>query len=441
MLNDTIVAVATALSESAISIIKVSGEEAIEVVNRIFSRDLMKAKSHTVHYGKILDQEEEIDEVLVSIFRAPKTFTAEDVVEINCHGGVYITRKILSLCLANGARLALNGEFTQRAYLNGRIDLSQAESIHDMIGAKNETNIKLAMKGINGSIRKLIDPLLIDLLNIIAQIEVNIDYPEYDDVEVMTSEVILPKANQWLKEIDVILKRANSTRRMKQGVKTAIVGKPNVGKSSLLNALLQEDKAIVTDIAGTTRDLVEGYINLDHVTLHLIDTAGIRETEDVVEKIGIDRSIQAIEEAELCIVLLDGSNQLDTQDEELLEMTKDKQRLVVYNKHDLNKKDNEITISALNEDIEALVDAINELYQEDYQVLDAPSLNNERQISCLIQARDEMKIAIDSMENGFELDLVTINLQEAYYSLKDILGQRNKTDLIDTLFRNFCLGK
>ena len=337
MLKDTIAAISTAAVDGAISIVRLSGDDAIEIANSIASINLLNKKSHTISYGFIVDPItlQEIDEVLFSVFKAPKTFTREDIVEINCHGGRFVTKKILSLCLMQGARLAEPGEFTRRAFLNGRIDLTQAEAINDMILADSNENMKLAIHGIKGSVKKLLDPLLENILDIIANIEVNIDYPEYDDVEMLTNDVVLPKAKAWLDSIDTILDRAQSGKIMKEGIRTAIVGKPNVGKSSLLNALLEEDKAIVTDIAGTTRDIVEGHIHLGGLTLNLIDTAGIRDTEDVVEKIGIQRSLQAMEDAQLVIVVLDGSRPLDEQDDELLEMTKEKTRIVVYNKNDL----------------------------------------------------------------------------------------------------------
>ena len=301
---DTIAAISTALDQGAISIVRMSGEDAIAIADTLCTCSLHDAPSHTIHYGYIKDpqSEEVLDEVLISVFRAPKTFTREDMVEINCHGGVYITRKILRLLLANGARLATRGEFTQRAFLNGRIDLTQAEAINDMIAAEGVSEAKLAVQGIRGSIKKLLDPFLEELLDIIAHIEVNIDYPEYDDVEQLTNEVLLPKARDWAQKINAILACANSGKIVKEGISTAIVGQANVGKSSLLNALLEEEKAIVTDIAGTTRDIVEGSIHLGAFTLHLIDTAGIRETQDTVEKIGIARSLKAIEEAQLVII-------------------------------------------------------------------------------------------------------------------------------------------
>jgi tRNA modification GTPase len=446
MFNDTIVAISTAVNDGAISIIRLSGDDAIEIVNKVFSKDLSKCAANTINYGTISDDKETVDEVLVSLFKAPKTFTSEDVVEINTHGGTFVTRQVLGLCLANGARLAERGEFTKRAYLNGRIDMAQAEAINDIINAKDQANAKLAIKGIKGSVKKLINPLIDDLLKIITQIEVNIDYPEYEDVELLTNEKLLPQTKILIERINKIIKRANNTKTIKQGVSTAIIGKPNVGKSSLLNALLEEDKAIVTEIPGTTRDLVEGIIHLDNISLHLFDTAGIHSTEDIVEKIGIDKSKEMLNEAELVILVLDNSRELSNEDHELFDLVKDMNTIVVFNKQDVNKVNrleysNSVNISALKNDIEPLIERINSMYKDYQDLIDNPSLNNDRQISCLISAKKELEDAINAMNLGYELDLVTINLQESFYNLKDILGQRNKDDLLDSLFANFCLGK
>ena len=447
MFNDTIVAISTAVNEGAISIIRLSGPDAITIVNRIFSKDLTLAKANTINYGTIInDKNEMVDEVLVSVFKAPKSFTCEDIVEINAHGGVYVTRNILSMCIAAGARLASRGEFSKRAYLNGRIDISQAEAINDMIVATDETSAKLAIKGIKGSVAKLIDPLIEDVLQIVAQIEVNIDYPEYEDVKQLTNEEVLPKSQALLKRLEVIIKRARQTKLVKQGVTTAIIGKPNVGKSSLLNALLEEDKAIVTDVPGTTRDIVEGIIHLDNITLHLFDTAGIHVTDDEVEKIGIDKSRQTLEEADLIILVLDNSQKLTPEDLELFNKVKDLNTIVVLNKQDLNAINqldykNMVAISAKNNNIQPLIAKINEMYQNYQDFIDNPSLNNDRQIGCLLTAQNELILAIEALKSGVELDLVTINLQEVYNSLKEVLGQRNKDDLINALFSKFCLGK
>ena len=441
MLNDTIAAISTALNNQAISIVRLSGDEAIEIANKIFDRDLKEVQGNTIIYGHIMEDGHKLDEVMVSIFRAPKSYTMEDLVEINCHGGVYITRRILSLCLANGARMALNGEFTKRAYLNGRIDLAKAESINDMINANSEVQIKSAMKGIDGSISRLIEPLCDDIMNMIGMIEVNIDYPEYDDVEIITNEKLLPKLHEWISISDEMIDKAQRFRVIKEGLKTAIVGKPNVGKSSLLNALLNKDKAIVTDIAGTTRDLVEDDVRLDNITLHLIDTAGIRESDDVVEKIGIERSLKAIEEAELVILVIDASKDMDEEDKELLELTKDKDRIIVYNKTDMNDDVKGIKVSALNGDISELKNYLNERYDKDQSLIDEDILNNERQIALMIKANKGLKDMLKEVDYGYELDLVSSDLYTVYHDLSEIIGKSYEDDLIDHLFRNFCLGK
>lgn len=443
MLQDTIAAISTAAADGAISIIRMSGKEAIEIADSLCSVPLGDKKSHTVQYGCIIDPilKEEVDEVLISIYKAPKTFTCEDVVEINCHGGRFITKKILRLCLMQGARLAQPGEFTRRAFLHGRIDLTQAEAINDMILASTNENVKLAMHGIRGSVKQLLDPLVQDILDIIANIEVNIDYPEYDDIKQLTSEVILPKAEEWLLQINKILKNAEIGKIVKEGIKTAIVGKPNVGKSSLLNALLEEDKAIVSDIAGTTRDIVEGYIHLDGFMLNLIDTAGIRDTSDVVEQIGIKRSLHVIQEAQLVIVVLDNSRKIDEEDQELLRLTKDKTRILVYNKSDIKHHSEGIAISAKNHDITALINEIHQLFDYDQLVIEEPLLGNERQISLMMKAKASMLQAMIAIQNGMELDIVEIDIQEAYTALKEIVGEVHREDLLDTLFSNFCLGK
>ena len=439
MLNDTIVAISTGLVEQAISIIRLSGDEAIEVVDKIFDKDLTKAKSHTITYGFIKDEDDIVDEVLVSVFRAPKSYTMEDIVEINCHGGIYITKRILSLCIANGARLARPGEFTQRAFLNGRIDMSQAEGINDLIKANNHNKASSAIHSLKGSVTRLIDPLCEDLLDIIANIEVNIDYPEYDDVEVLTNQKIRPKVVSFLARIDDIIHKAQNSIIIKNGINTVILGKPNVGKSSLLNAMLQEDKAIVTNVAGTTRDLVEGEVTLNDVTLNLIDTAGIRDTNDIVEKIGIEKSIEALNNAQLVILVCD--DKLDDEDKRLLDMAKDKPCLIVYNKKDLHDVKDGINISAINNDIEELVDAINDMFKEEIIDNKMDTLNNERQIGLAISARKHMLDVLKAIDDNVELDLVSIDLTMAYEDLKEILGHATRDDLLDALFSKFCLGK
>lgn len=443
-LNDTIAAIITAVSESAISVIRLSGDESIEIANKLFSRDLTKVKSHTVTYGHILDPMDNavIDEVLVSVFRAPKTYTREDVVEVSCHGGALVTKKVLELILSHGARLANNGEFTQRAFLNGRIDLTQADSVMDLIRSENDFARELAISGVQGNIKKLIEPYLDRLLEILATIEVNIDYPEYDDVEMLTQESLLPRTKTLLKDLEVILKESKSGRIMKEGVKTVILGKPNVGKSSILNVLLNEDKAIVTDIAGTTRDLVEGWIKLENVALHLVDTAGLRETGDMIEQIGIEKSRQALETADLVIVVLDASQTRDEEDLELLEKTKDKERIIVYNKKDLvDEPIDGVSVSAIEGDVSALTNKINEMFAEHTRALKQPTLSNERHIAAVRMSYLAMERAIEALEMGIELDLVTMDLNESYRELASVIMPKQDIDILDEIFSRFCLGK
>lgn len=441
MMNDTIAAIATANATGAVSIIRISGDEAILIASELINKDLSKKEGYTITFGTVQEENDVVDEVLVSIFRAPKSYTGEDVVEIGCHGGLFITRKILSLCLGKGARLARRGEFTERAFLNGKMDLSQAEGVNDLINATDEVNAKSAMHSLKGSVSKILKPLEEDLTQIISNIEVNIDYPEYDDVHQLTEDEILPKAKAWLKDIQKLIDEAKKAVNIREGIDTVILGRPNVGKSSLLNALLEEDKAIVTDIAGTTRDIVEGTVRLDGITLNLIDTAGIHESNDIVEKIGIDKSLQALEKAELVIVVLDGSEALTDEDYKLLEMTKNKNRIVVYNKNDKAIQHDGISISAINGDVEALTNAIKEKYEKELYLASSDTLNNERQIGLAIQAEQSMKNAIRTLEDGMELDLVTIDLENAWTSLKEITGKVGKEDLLDEIFSRFCLGK
>ncbi len=441
MMNDTIAAIATANATGAVSIIRISGEEAILIASELINKDLSKKEGYTITFGTVQEDNEVVDEVLVSIFRAPKSYTGEDVVEIGCHGGLFITRKILSLCLGKGARLARRGEFTERAFLNGKMDLSQAEGVNDLINATDEVNAKSAMHSLKGSVSKILKPLEENLTQIISNIEVNIDYPEYDDVHQLTEDEILPKAKAWLNDIQKLIDEAKKAVNIREGIDTVILGRPNVGKSSLLNALLEEDKAIVTDIAGTTRDIVEGTVRLDGITLNLIDTAGIHESNDIVEKIGIDKSLQALEKAELVIVVIDGSEALTDEDHKLLEMTKNKNRIVVYNKNDKAIQHDGISISAINGDVEALTNAIKEKYEKELYLASSDTLNNERQIGLAIQAEQSMKNAIRTLEDGMELDLVTIDLENAWTSLKEITGKAGKEDLLDEIFSRFCLGK
>ena len=441
MFNDTIAAIATANATGAVSVIRISGDDAIEIASKLIGKDLSNKDGYTITYGTIKENGESIDDVLVSIFRAPRSYTGEDVIEIGCHGGIYITRKILSLIIGSGARMARRGEFTERAFLNGKMDLSQAEGVNDLINARDEVNAKSAIHSLKGSVSKILKPLEEDLTQIISNIEVNIDYPEYDDVHQLTEEEILPMATKWLHDIHKIIDEAQKAVNIREGIDTVILGRPNVGKSSLLNALLEEDKAIVTDIAGTTRDIVEGTVRLDGITLNLIDTAGIHESDDVVEKIGIDKSLQALEKAELVIVVLDGSQELTEEDHQLLTMTENKNRIVVYNKKDKSIIHDGISISAINGDVNELTDAIKQKYENELYLATTDTLNNERQIGLALQAESSMRNALQTLEDGMELDLVTIDLEKAWTSLKEITGEVGKEDLLDEIFSRFCLGK
>ena len=440
MINDTIAAIATANAMGAVSTIRISGDEAIEIAGKLIEKDLSQAEGYTIHYGTVKEDGEPVDEVLVSVFKAPKSYTGEDVIEVSCHGGLYITRRILSLILGLGARMARPGEFTERAFLNGKMDLAQAEGVDDLIRAKDAMNAKSAVHSLKGSVAKLLEPLEEDLTQIISNIEVNIDYPEYDDVHVLSEEEVLPKSEAWLKQIHQIITTAQQAVTIREGVDTVILGRPNVGKSSLLNALLEEDKAIVTDVAGTTRDLVEGTVRIGGITLNLIDTAGVHSTEDAIEKMGIDRSMQAMEKAQLIIVVLDGSEAMTEDDQQLLAMTENRNRIVVYNKAD-QKKTGDVSISAKNKQLDELITAIQEKYEKELNVADTDTLNNERQIGLAMQAEKSMQDVVTALKNGVELDLVTIDLENAWTALREITGKSGKEDLLDEIFSRFCLGK
>ncbi|MBQ1826776.1 MAG: tRNA uridine-5-carboxymethylaminomethyl(34) synthesis GTPase MnmE [Erysipelotrichaceae bacterium] len=444
MFNDTIAAISTStLSAAGISVIRLSGEDAFEVLNRIFRCSAKEYEGYRIYYGHIFDPEtgKDVDEVLVSIFRAPRSFTGENMAEISCHGGLYVTRKILTLCLSYGARQAVNGEYTRRAYLNGRIDLTQAEAVNDLIMADNQDNAALAVNSLAGSIRKLLTPLIDGVAQIMAHIEVNIDYPEYDDNGIITAAEIEPVVDEWLISCDKILNLARSSMIVKEGVRTVIVGKPNVGKSSLLNALLQQDKAIISAEAGTTRDLVEGDIHLENVTLHLIDTAGIHQTANAIEQMGIEKSRQALSQAQLVIVVLDGSAPLDEEDRMILRETENASRIVVYNKNDLSDNQYELSICAARGEIQPLIDEINRMFAQDRVVLSQPVLTNERQIALMQQAKDAMKSVKSALRDQVPLDLMEEDIQLAYRCLKEILGEFSREDLLDEIFGRFCVGK
>lgn len=448
MLFDEIVAISTAYGKAAISVIRMSGENSIKMLNRAFKgKDLTKVKSHTINYGHIMsDKNEIIDEVMVSVFHAPKSFTSENMVEVSTHGGILVTNKVLERLLEIGFRLARPGEFSERAYLNGRIDLVQAEAVMDLIEARTNQALKIAHLGLNKESTKLVNNLQDKLLSIIAQIEVNIDYPEYDDAIIMSKEIIGPETKSLLQEINHIIKESEKNQIIREGVKTVIVGRPNVGKSSLLNALLNEDKAIVTDIAGTTRDTIEAEINIGGIILHLIDTAGIRETKDYVEKLGVERSKKALLEAELALLVLDSSEELTSEDLELLELTKDKKRLIIGNKADIDKRinlDELIFISALHKKgFETLEEKILKLLElSDILDRDYNYLSNARHIQKLKEAKNSLEQVLKSIELNMPVDVYAIDLTDAWHKLLEILGVRFENKLIDELFSKFCLGK
>ncbi|GAA2968309.1 tRNA modification GTPase TrmE [Ligilactobacillus murinus DSM 20452 = NBRC 14221] len=455
---DTIAAIATPPGEGAISIVRLSGDDAVTIADQVFKgKDLTKVSSHTINYGHFIDPKtrEIIDEVMVSVLRAPKTFTREDTVEINCHGGIVPTNKILQVLLTNGARLAEPGEFTKRAFLHGRIDLAQAESVMDLIRAKTDRSMKAALNQLDGELSQLIKNLRQEILDVLAQVEVNIDYPEYDDVEEMTSKLLREKALDVCAKIEQLLVTARQGKILREGLATALVGRPNVGKSSLLNHLLHEDKAIVTDIAGTTRDVIEEYVNVLGVPLKLVDTAGIRETDDRVEKIGVERSRQALDRSDLVILLLNASEPLTTEDIELLQLTQDKKRIIVLNKMDLEPKLdlNELyqyvdkaevlkTSVLKNEGIRELEEHIATLFYGGIENSQTTVLvTNARHIALLEQAKAALEAVLTGLDQELPVDLVQIDMTRAWELLGEITGDSYQDELLDQLFSQFCLGK
>ena len=457
---DTIAAISTAPGEGAIGIVRISGEDAIRIADEVYrlnEKRLKEQPSHTIHYGHIADpkNDEVIDEVMVTVLRAPKTFTREDVVEINCHGGIVAINRILQLVLRMGARLAEPGEFTKRAFLNGRIDLSQAEAVMDLIRAKTDKSMQMAMRQLDGELSKLIQNLRQEILNTLAQVEVNIDYPEYDDVEEMTLQLLREKTQQVSQGIRALLNTASQGKILRDGLKTAIVGRPNVGKSSLLNVLLREEKAIVTDIAGTTRDTIEEYVNVRGVPLQLIDTAGIRETDDVVERIGVERSRKALNEADFVLLILNQSEELMDEDLRLLEQTKDFKRIILLNKTDLSTKidmdkvkefatDSEIVTTSMlkKEGIDQLEEKIADyFFQGQMNERDATYLSNTRHIALLEKAEQALQEVANGIEMGMPVDLIQIDFTRAWDLLGEITGDTVQDELLTQLFSQFCLGK
>ena len=445
-MEDTIAVISTAQGVGAISIIRVSGDEALDIVNKIFDQDIYKYESNTINYGHIIEDDKIIDEVLVSIFLAPKTYTKEDIVEINSHGGISVTNKILELLLENGARLAEPGEFTKRAFINGRIDLVEAESIMDLIDAKTESARKMAINGVYGILSKKINKLRNKALDLISNIEVNIDYPEYEDIEVMTIEDIKNFSKELNIEIDDLLKTSESGKLIKEGINTVILGRPNVGKSSILNRLLDEDKAIVTDIPGTTRDVVEGSIRINGILINFLDTAGVRETNNTVEKIGVEKSLSLINQADLVLLVLNNNEKLTKEDIELLDKTKNKKRIIVVNKIDLDTKleitEEVVRVSAEKNDIEELLNKINELFKlDELNDGDMTYISNAREISLLKKAKKSSDTLVKSLEDGIPIDMLELDIKNIIDYLGEITGESYDNELIDRLFSNFCLGK
>ena len=448
-MEDTIAAIATSLGVGAISIIRVSGPEAIKIVNNIFKgKDLTKQQTHTITYGHIIENEKIIDEVLISIMKSPKSFTTEDTVEINCHGGISTTNKVLELLLNNGCRLAEPGEFTKRAFLNGRIDLIEAEGVMDLINSKTEKARNLAINQLSGTSSELIKKLRKEIVEILANIEVNIDYPEYDDIAVLSTQIIKPQITNIIKELKEIIDHSENTKIIKDGIDVLILGRPTVGKSSLLNRLLEEDKAIVTDIEGTTRDIVEGKINLDGIILNIIDTAGIRQTEDVVEKIGVEKSLSLIDKADLVLFLLNNNEDITSEDKNIINQLKNKNHIIVINKCDLTKKldlnDNDCVYISAKENIgiDNLKNKIKELYNlEKIETEDLSYLSSARSISLLKQAMQSLKNADKGIDDNYPIDMVEIDIKDSWNILGEIIGETYEEELIDQLFSQFCLGK
>lgn len=458
---DTIAAISTPMGEGAIAIVRLSGDQAIDIADKLFKgvggKRIKEVGTHTIHYGHIIDPKtaEVAEEVMVAVMKGPKTFTKEDVVEINCHGGLVSVNRVLQLVLNNGARLAEPGEFTKRAFLNGRIDLSQAEAVMDLIRAKTDRAMNMALGQMEGRLSKLIAKLRQEILETLAQVEVNIDYPEYDDVEEVTHNLLIKKSTFVKKEIEKLLRTAGQGKILREGLSTVIVGRPNVGKSSLLNSLVQENKAIVTDIPGTTRDVIEEYVNVRGVPLRLLDTAGIRETEDIVERIGVERSRQVLKEADLILLVLNYSDKLTAEDEQLFQAVEGMDVIVIVNKTDLPEKINlkrvqelsgnhKLVTTSLLEDkgVDELEEAIASLFFEGtIEAGDMTYVSNTRHIALLNQALHSIEEAIQEVEMGTPIDIVQIDLSRTWELLGEITGDTVHDSLIDQLFSQFCLGK
>ena len=451
-MDTTIAAISTnSLGVGAINIVRLSGPESIEIVSKIFTnKKFSTAKSHTIHYGYIKDKDKIIDEVLVTLMRAPKTYTMEDVVEINCHGGSITANKILELLYTNGAVPAEPGEFTKRAFLNGRINLLEAESVEDLLEAKNENARKLALNGISGKTTKLIQDLREKMVSLLANIEVNIDYPKYIDELEITKENITPVLTEIKNSLQKIVEESENGKKIKEGINIAIIGRPNVGKSSLLNALLEEDKAIVTDISGTTRDIVEGTIQYKGINLNFIDTAGIRETEDIVEKIGVEKSKKIQESSDITILVLNNNELLTEEDKELLKKVEQEKGVIFINKIDLASKLPELKTTkklikgstVKNVGLEELKEEIlSEFSLEDMSYKDLTYLFNTRQISLAKQALQNINHVIEENKKDIPVDMLAIEIRQSWEYLGQIIGEAYEDELVDNIFKRFCLGK
>ncbi len=448
-MNDTICAISTALGVGAISIIRVSGEEAINKVANLFDgKNLREVESNTIHYGHIVSDGEMIDEVLVTVLKAPKTYTKEDIVEINSHGGISTTKKVLEVLIASGIRLAEPGEFTKRAFLNGRLDLSQAEAVNSLIKSHTDLERKLALNGLSGKVSKKINKVRQIIVELLANIEVNIDFPEYEDALEITLENLPPKLNEIKKELENLLEEGKIGKIIENGIKVAIVGRPNVGKSSILNALLKENKAIVTDIAGTTRDIVEGEIELKGIALKFIDTAGIRKTEDVVEKIGVDKSMEMIDVADLVILVLNNNEELTDEDKEIMTKLMNKTHIIFINKSDLETKlelNNADAVKGNTVDI----DGLDSLKNKIVELFDLEKINNSnleivssaRVIGLIKEALNSIENALNNVSTKLPVDMIAIDIKKAWDLLGEITGEVYQDELLDTLFSKFCLGK
>ena len=453
-MNDTIATISTALGVGAISIIRVSGPESIEIVNKIFTKDLLNIESHTINYGYIKDDENIIDEVLVSLMKAPKTYTREDLIEINCHGGIATTNKILELLIKNGCRLAEPGEFTKRAFLNGRIDLVQAEAVNSLLNATTDISRKQAINELQGNNSNLIKELREKLIQLISNIEVNIDYPEYEDIEEITNSKILPKLKDYVSNLETIISKSKEGRIIKEGINVALIGKPNVGKSSLLNTLLEEEKAIVTNIAGTTRDIVEGQINISGVVFNLIDTAGIRDTDNVIEQIGVEKSKKVIKDCNLILLIFNNNDILTDEDKEIFNYVKETNKpiIIIINKVDLETQLNKEYLSKDYKIVEIstktkagindLKETIKETFNLEKIITDDINYSfNSRSIGLLEKSKDKIVAAINAINDNYPVDIVELEIKSAWEILGEIIGETYTEELLDNLFSRFCLGK